>query len=131
MKESSEISFEKLFDMALLLGNKIDTYWNLFFVGNFGFVAFTSNITLADRYRLILLSFLYVGFMAINMITAIRGYVLLNLALTELRAASGGITFRHDRVASRIAKFRLRYRVTMTIIVYIVSAIGVLSLFWR
>lgn len=123
--------FDKIIDLLLFLINKVDYYWNIFYIVN-GSIITLLLINELKVHNLIIISLLtaiYIGFMIFSYFAHKRAYIFLNNIIIDLKSRSEISAL----FPSTYKKLRfLSYKKTMKSIPYIYCfvTLSIISFFW-
>ena len=125
------MTFKEHSDLVISLVNKVDNFWNIFFLTNLGIISwfFSKEKSLPISYTIIA-SIAYFFYLIINCSAHIRGYRFLNLALKELKLNLSSYDIKSEELINNLSQLNYGNRTIIVAISYLIALFVMISVFW-
>lgn len=125
------MTFKDQSEIILTLINKVDNFWNLFFISNLAIITWFltkgNNLSLLHT---IIATVIYSFYTYHNTISQLRAYSFLNLNINEMKLNMESYNLKSHDLIDNLNKLSYRYRTLLVTIVYGLMLSLVLGLFW-
>lgn len=122
---------ERKIDLLLFLINKVDYYWNLFYIVNGSIITLLliNRLIIHNCIVLLLLSLIYAGFMIFSYFAHLRAYKFLKFIINDLRHE---VSLQDDFPNTYMNLELLSYKRIMDALPYIYTIVGIIiiTIFW-
>ena len=118
-------------DLILALVNKVDAMWNHFFAANAGIIVWLTSVEneIPLKYRVFVM-LIFCSYMMVHLVSHLRAYKFLNLALKEFKLNLGGMNIQTPEIQYNIVKLQYDNRRYIVTITYIIAILFVYHILW-